>query len=121
MQRQTGDYPRTARLTRPADYARVFAGAKRVADRYFTILVIQNDCGRARLGLAVSKKTAPSAVARNRIKRRIREAFRLHQQEVGGKDLVVIAKPPARAAQGAMLNRSLCQLWQRVRQRCERS
>ncbi|HET8700365.1 MAG TPA: ribonuclease P protein component [Nitrococcus sp.] len=120
MQRQAEGYPRSARLSRPADYARVFAGASRVADRYFTILVIRNGCGRARLGLAVSKKTAPSAVARNRIKRRIRETFRLHQHAVGGKDLVVIAKPPARMAQGTMLNSSLCQLWQRVSQRCER-
>lgn len=116
MQQRTGAYPRTVRLTRPADYARVFAGARRVADRYFTVLVIQNAYGRARLGLAVSKKTAPSAVARNRIKRQIREAFRVHQQEIGGKDLVVIAKVPARSAHGAILNKSLCQLWQRVSQ-----
>lgn len=98
----------------------MFKGPKRVADRYFTVLVKQNESGHARLGLAVSKRTAPSAVARNRIKRRIREAFRLHQREVAGKDLVVIAKPSARAAPGAMLNKSLCQLWQLVSQRCER-
>ncbi|MCO6440943.1 MAG: ribonuclease P protein component [Nitrococcus mobilis] len=114
-------YPRSARLTRPAEYARVFAGARRVADYYFTVLVIHNDYGRARLGVAVSKKTAPSAVVRNRIKRRIRETFRLHQTAVGGNDLVVIAKPPARAARGATLNTSLDRLWQRVSQRCERS
>ncbi|EAR20780.1 Ribonuclease P protein component, partial [Nitrococcus mobilis Nb-231] len=77
MQRQ--GYPRSVRLTRPAEYARVFAGARRVADCYFTVLVIRNDHDRARLGVTVSKKTAPLAVVRNRIKRRIREAFRLHQ------------------------------------------
>lgn len=115
-----GDYPRTARLTRPAEYARVFAGAKRIADRYFTVLMIHNEHGRARLGLAVSKKTAPSAVVRNRIKRRIRETFRLHQRAVAGKDFVVIAKPPARAVAGARLNKSLCQLWQQTSQRCKR-
>lgn len=121
MQKRAGGYPRSVRLAQAADYARVFAGARRVADRYFTFLVIQNECGRARLGLAVSKKTASSAVIRNRIKRRIRETFRLHQQKVGGKDIVVIAKRPARVAQGAMLNRSLGQLWQRVSQRCGHS
>ncbi|MDN5848755.1 MAG: ribonuclease P protein component [Nitrococcus sp.] len=120
MRSQLDNYPRAARLTRPTEYARVFEGAKRVADRYFTVLVIQNESGRARLGLAVSKRTAASAVVRNRIKRGIREAFRLHQREVAGKDLVVIAKPPTRAAPGALLNRSLCQLWQQVSQRCER-
>ncbi len=115
MQQQVGGgYPRSSRLTRPAEYARVFAGARRVADRYFTVLVIRNDRGRARLGVAVSKKTARSAVARNRIKRQIRETFRLHQVEVGSNDLVVIAKPPARAMQGAILNTSLSRLWQRV-------
>lgn len=121
MQRRGKHFPRAARLTRAVEYQRVFAGAERVADRYFTVLVTPNELGRARLGLAVSKKTAPTAVVRNRIKRRIREAFRLHQQQVGGKDLVVIAKPPARKAPGVDLNRSLCQLWQRVSQRCERS
>ncbi|MDN5869278.1 MAG: ribonuclease P protein component [Nitrococcus sp.] len=121
MRSRVESYPRAARLTRAADYARVFQGAKRIADPYFTVLVIQNESGWARLGLAVSKRTAASAVVRNRIKRRIREAFRLHQQEIAGNDLVVIAKPATRTAAGAMLNRSLCQLWQQVSQRCKRS
>ena len=47
-----------------------------------------------RLGLAVPKGTAGTAVARNRIKRQLREAWRARLEGVpGGRDYVLIAKP----------------------------
>ena len=46
-----------------------------------------------RLGISVSRKTAPSAVERNTFKRRVREIFRLHKHRVhAGWDLVVVAR-----------------------------
>ncbi len=53
------------------------------------ILAGPNKLGWARLGLIVSKRILPRAVDRNRVKRQIREAFRLVQHELGGLDTIV--------------------------------
>lgn len=44
----------------------------------------------ARLGTAVAKKILKRAVDRNRVKRLIRESFRLKQHDLAGLDLVVM-------------------------------
>ena len=52
----------------------------------------RRDAGLPRLGILVSKKHAARAVDRNRIKRCIREAFRLEQEALGPIDLLI--RPP---------------------------
>lgn len=48
-----------------------------------------NRLGYPRLGIVVSKKTARRAVARNYMRRVLREWFRLNREQLGGLDLVV--------------------------------
>lgn len=64
--------------------------------RHFVCHVCRQEAGgECRLGLAVSRKVGP-AVARNRVKRRIREFFRLGRAGfVPGVLLVVVARPGA--------------------------
>lgn len=86
------------RLRSPAQFAQVqeqgtarHAGPLRIA-------AIPNDLGFNRLGLAISRRCG-IAVERNRIKRQLREAFRLLQHELPkGYDLVIAAKTHDRAA-----------------------
>lgn len=52
------------------------------------VLVAPNDLPHARLGMIVPRKVIATAVARNRIKRLLRETFRLNQQEIAGLDVV---------------------------------
>ncbi len=111
-------FARFLRLVKPRQYQRVFAEAQRVGDRYFTILATGNGLDHARLGMAVSRKAAPKSVSRNRIKRAVRETFRLRQHELPAVDLVVLARPPAATADTPELQRALHKLWQRVRERC---
>lgn len=54
--------------------------------------VERRDSGAARLGLLISRRHASRAVVRNRIKRCIREAFRLEQERLGPIDVLV--RPP---------------------------
>jgi ribonuclease P protein component len=72
----------------------------------------------ARLGLAVAAKTIGNAVARNRVRRTIRESFRLAQHRLPPVDIVVSARAPARDAQRARLRASLEQLWSQVIRQC---
>ena len=74
-----------------------------------------------RLGLAVAARAVGNAVSRNRIRRIVREAFRLRQRELPAIDLVVSARTAARSASTAELRADFDQLLDRVISRCERS
>lgn len=106
--------PRDARLSDSADFSRVFRRSVRSTDSYFTVLAHFQSLGAPRLGVAVSRKTARSAVARNRIKRIIRESFRHGCETLGSADIVVISRPPAAAASNSTLNESLEGHWRRL-------
>lgn len=58
----------------------------------YTFFFERRNAGPARLGLLVTRKHATRASDRNRIKRSIREAFRLEQETLGPMDLLV--RPP---------------------------
>lgn len=92
----------------------MFRGANRYGNRYFTVLAKANDAGGPRLGLAVSKRVSASAVARNRIKRLVRESFRTEARSLTPQDLVVIAKPAAAKASNRQLTEALRREWQRI-------
>ena len=48
--------------------------------------------GRSRLGIALTRRHVPSSVHRNRLKRLVREAFRIHPVKGAGFDLVVMLR-----------------------------
>ena len=82
----------TWRLIRTRDFDRVFAARIRAAAGPLIVWAAPNDLGHCRLGLAISRR-AGNAVTRNRIRRLVRESFRLLQhglpREPYGYDLVV--------------------------------
>ncbi len=52
---------------------------------------LPNESGRTRFGCTVQRETAPRAVQRNRLKRWLRESFRLHPGAApAGLDLVAV-------------------------------
>ena len=68
-----------------------------MADGRLVIYVARNELGHTRLGLSVSRKVG-KAVLRNRIKRLLREAFRLCRHELpAGYDLICIPRHGAPA------------------------
>jgi ribonuclease P protein component len=103
------------RLLTAAAFGRVFQKATRSRDNLFTVLCRRNEVGTARLGLAISKKHCRRATARNRIKRIIRESFRLHQVKLSGLDIVVINRPAAASAENAQIFDSLEAHWRQCR------
>ena len=114
-------FKRSARLLKPAEFSRVFKKAIRSSDRMLTILVARNDLGYPRLGLAISKKHAKRAVDRNRIKRIIRESFRLNQANLPAADFVIMAKPLTKSVINADLFESLNNHWSRLIKKCAKS
>jgi len=84
---------RADRLLKSADFRRVVRKVKPRGTGHFLIFVRPSNLG-PRLGLTVSRKVG-KAVGRNRIKRRVREFFRLHKIGLPAADIVVIARPGA--------------------------
>jgi ribonuclease P protein component len=105
-------FPRAARLVDSRDFRRVFRRGRRLGDPWFTMVVASNGGTCARLGLAISRKAARRATDRNRIKRLIRETFRRRKAALGGRDIVLLARPAARDVSKARLSADLDALFQ---------
>ena len=86
------EFSRTRRLLKKNEFDRVFQEAKKIASPHFILLYRDNYLGFARLGLALSKKMIPKAHDRTRIKRLLRETFRVNQ-DMPEVDVVVLARP----------------------------
>lgn len=110
----TYSFGKHQRLLKPVEYKYVFAQPYRISDRYFTVLARTNRVGQARLGLALSKKRVKQATQRNRLKRLIRESFRVHQYLLQGWDCVVLAKTEASQASNQDLLIAITQQWQQL-------
>lgn len=104
--------PRAARLSGKAAFDRVFAAGHRRGSRFFRLVEAGNGLGHARLGMAVSRRVDRRAVVRNRLRRQIRESFRLHWPDLPAIDLVVTARPEAARAARAEVWSDLLALWQ---------
>ncbi|NKB36296.1 MAG: ribonuclease P protein component [Gammaproteobacteria bacterium] len=85
-------FPKSLRLITAKDYQQVFKSSHQHSNKFFLLLVRENQKSSARLGLAISKKNVPSASERNYLKRIIRENFRRSQKKLQGKDIVVLAR-----------------------------
>src|SRR6185436_14306225 len=109
------------RLRSKPQFDAIYASGRRIDDRFFALRVKPNGTGRPRLGLAVAVKTAGNAVRRNRLRRLVRESFRLAQHPMCAVDIWVGVKTPAVTAPAATLRASLATLWQRVASTCASS
>ena len=77
--------PARLRLRRKKDFDAAYARGRRLGDGFFGMTATLNTEGAPRLGLAVAVRVAGGAVERNRIRRVIKESFRLHQaRDPGG-------------------------------------
>ncbi len=110
-------FPRRLRITRRGEFLRVLERGVRVADRRLLVRLYPNGLGYSRLGLIVGRRHGP-AVRRNRLKRLLREAFRLSQHELpAGFDIVCSPQKDA-GDELRPLRASLVRLVRRAAARC---
>ena len=82
--------------------------------RGLRINTVPNTVGYGRLGLVVAKRNLKTAVARHRVKRVIREFFRLNHRQLGAQDVVVSALPQAVEMDNLELRNCLEKLWNKL-------
>ncbi|MBI9087292.1 MAG: ribonuclease P protein component [Desulfobacterales bacterium] len=114
---QPGRFPKAERLLKRPSFLRLTKGGKRVHTRLFLAAALPGETTKTRLGVTVTRKVG-SAVRRNRIKRLVREFFRLNRNGLPrGVDINVIAKKEAVDAEAEQLRASLKTLFVQIQGR----
>lgn len=103
------------KLCTAAEFERARKSQQRRGNDLFSIQWIENPTGQARIGMAVSVRAVGGAVPRNRVRRLIRESFRLRRQELPAVDVFVVARSGVRTASNAEIFSSLERLWLAIR------
>jgi len=106
------------RLKSRPQFDRVFDHECGSRDKFFAVYACPNKEQGPRLGMVVSRRVSPRAVDRNRIKRHIREDFRLSITGLGDLDYVVVARNTVLKESGAAIRASLQQHWKRLNRQC---
>lgn len=86
----------SARIKKSAEFARIQKSGTKLHSKHFLIILAKSDFPGSRLGITITRKVDLRATARNRLKRWIREVFRLNRGRIKGAfDILVIARQNA--------------------------
>ena len=90
-QRQT--YPKTHRLSGKESFAAVYDARTRQSRGPLTMYAKPNDMSHSRIGISISRRVG-IAPKRNRIKRLLRESYRLGRRDIPtGYDWIIVVRP----------------------------
>ena len=79
-------------LKKNSDFKNVYSRGKSYANKYLVMYVLENNMGKNRIGISVSKKVGNSVV-RHRVTRLIRESYRLQENIFNSSlDIVIVAR-----------------------------
>lgn len=100
----------TESLRNNRDFVNVYESGKSYANKYLVVYTLKNGSDINRLGISVSKKVGNSVI-RHRLKRLIKESYRLHEKVFNsGLDIVVIARKGSDACDYAGIESALLHL-----------
>ncbi|MCM8812953.1 MAG: ribonuclease P protein component [Candidatus Omnitrophica bacterium] len=93
MPKRAAGLPKHERLSMPSEFLRVYRLGNVRKTAAVWIYSCKNDLPYSRIGISVKNRLCKNLVQRNRIKRIIREVYRLHKQIFGsGEDVVFVVK-----------------------------
>ncbi|MFI3210854.1 MAG: ribonuclease P protein component [Peptostreptococcaceae bacterium] len=109
------DFKNSKGLRKDKEFRKVYQRGKSFANKYLVIYIMKNNLDDNRLGISVSKKIG-KAIIRNKVKRRIREAYRLHIDEkltINGYDIIFIARKPSSDCSYTDIEKSVISLFKK--------
>jgi ribonuclease P protein component len=114
-------FGKSLRLLNASAYKAVFDDATlKVSSQQVLFLARPNSLDQPRLGLVIAKKNVRLAVQRNRIKRAIRESFRLQQHQLNPIDVIVLARRGLDQLDSCALQQMFTELLQRLQKKALR-
>ncbi len=111
-------FPRAMRLLRHADFDRVYQKGRRLFSAHLTAFYLRREAGEGlRVGFTVGRALG-SAVDRNRMKRRLREAVRMSRPEINiGVDVVINPKKSLLRAEFDDLRKEVTRTFETIQQK----
>jgi ribonuclease P protein component len=107
-------FTKADRILKRHEFIALSKSGRRIQNKHFIAVFEANQHGRSRIGITVTKKVG-SAVRRNRIKRIVREFFRLNRHKLGGNwDINLIAKRQSGEFSVELAYRSLEDIFKRI-------
>lgn len=86
--------PKVCRLKKNKNFQKIYRSGKSFANRQLVLYILPNGGKARRVGFAAGKRLG-NAVVRNRIKRLLREAYRLNQHKLAdGYDIIIVGRQP---------------------------
>ena len=110
-------FKKADRILKRNEFIQLSKFGRKLQNENFTTIYAPGQFGRSRLGITVTRKVG-NAVKRNRIKRLVREYFRLNRHMLSGDwDINVIAKKEAADLPSEKIFESLCNIFERISNR----
>ena len=78
-------------IKKTADFKKVYKQGTAFSNKFFVVYTHPNYNGQTRLGLSISKKVG-KAVLRNKLRRWVKEYFRLNKHDLPDSDIIIIAR-----------------------------
>lgn len=110
-------FPKTARVLRNSEFRRIYDTGVRLPGPLFVAFIkprTEGEC--ARLGLTVPRAVGGS-VDRSRIKRRLREAFRVRRDQFGAFDIVLNPRKAVLKAEFTEIERAMERVASQIQER----
>ena len=105
---------RTVSLNQNRDFRWLYARGKSAVGVYLAVYMRKNRSGALRVGLTVGSKLG-GAVSRNKVRRRMKEAYRLSEHLLlPGHDIVIVARVRAQEAKFEALRQELLRLFTKL-------
>ncbi|SHI11150.1 ribonuclease P protein component [Clostridium collagenovorans DSM 3089] len=102
------------KLRKNAEFRIVYKRGKSFSNKYLVLYVKRNGKNINRIGMSVSKKVGKSVV-RNRVRRLIRESYRLNSLDLqNGYDIIVLARNSSKDCNYSTIEKSLMELFKKA-------
>lgn len=115
-------FGKNLRLLNAKEYQQVFDNVTwKASSSHFVFLSTKNSLAYPRLGLVIAKRQVRTAVQRNRIKRILREQFRLLQYDLANVDIIVLVRPRVDQQDNPQLQGEVANCFQRLNKKIQKS
>lgn len=100
-------------LQKARDFSNVWAKPRRAKGEYATLVARENNLGIPRIGFLVAKRKVKKAVDRNKIKRLVKESFRLNKKTIANFDIIFLLNKEPDLKNSYLLSQELNRQWRK--------